>query len=312
MRFDQRVADVTNIGQVNVFVVGAPKAGTTSLFSILSLSQEVCLPIVKEPNFFCPDTRQRWASQTNMDVVWRDWLSETRRGHPGKYHSALIASMTDYERLFWNCNERAVRIDFSTNYLASEKAPSLIARYNRGARIVMMLRDPVERALSHHRQDVGMGRHALSLERCLRLESEALRQGTDSPFSYIRDGSYACAFRRYSDHFAPEQILRVSFRSFAEKQPDVTAAVCGFLGIREFKVSGVVASNRAREFRWRSLRPLFHNERVRQSVRGLLPRPARELVKRLIFRHIVEKQQGDRFREFFADEDFEMLSSTDV
>ncbi|KPP97786.1 sulfotransferase domain-containing protein [Marinobacter sp. HL-58] len=110
----------------NFFIVGAPKCGTTSLAEWLGENPQVFMSDVKEPFFFSPD------------VV------------PSDYQT-----IRDYERLFFGAgNEIRAVGEASTTYLRSELAVKEILRYQPAAKFIVMLRDPVEMAVSLHSQEL--------------------------------------------------------------------------------------------------------------------------------------------------------------
>jgi hypothetical protein len=112
----------------NFFIVGAPKAGTTSLAAWLSEHPEIFLSEVKEPHFFNTDDR---------------------RG---------ISSIEAYEELFRKASERRRSIgEASVWYLSSADAVQNILSYQPEARFVVMLRNPIEMAPALHGEMVLSG-----------------------------------------------------------------------------------------------------------------------------------------------------------
>ena len=110
----------------NFFIIGAPKAGTTSLASWLSENPNVFVSAVKEPFFF------------SKDVVPSDYKS-----------------IKDYEKLFTKATNDFLAIgEASTTYLRSSIAIHDILKYQPEARFIVMLRNPVEVAVSLHSQEV--------------------------------------------------------------------------------------------------------------------------------------------------------------
>lgn len=104
----------------NLFIIGAPKAGTTSLANTLGQHPDIFLPHVKEPNHFGRDLRTKYKS------------------------------ISDYAALFGGCEGVRYRIDASTNTLRSKSAILEIMRVVPDARFIAILRDPVEAVPSLH------------------------------------------------------------------------------------------------------------------------------------------------------------------
>ena len=128
-------------------------------------------------------------------------------------------------------------------------APERAARLLPGARLVALLRNPVERALSHYQHEVRGGRESLPFERAIeqeveRLSGEEERLRSDPTYysfnhhrySYVRRGRYLEQLRRWVEHFPRSQLLVLqSERLFADPVA-ATAAVHEFLGVRPHRL----------------------------------------------------------------------------
>ena len=118
----------------DLFIIGAPKCGTSSLYEHLAGHPEVYMSPVKEPYYFSPDVNR---------------VAVQRFVHPrdeGRY-LALFADAGDARRAG----------EASTRYLASSDAPRLIHDFQPEARIVVMFRDPVELLHALHNERVANG-----------------------------------------------------------------------------------------------------------------------------------------------------------
>jgi Sulfotransferase domain len=108
----------------DVVIVGAPKCGTTSLYTYLSGHPGIFTSPIKEPNFFCLDT-------PGLRVVNR-WI--------------------DYQGLFRAARAEQLRLEASTAYLLSPVAVPAILEANPHAKIIVAVRDPIEMIVSYHAQ----------------------------------------------------------------------------------------------------------------------------------------------------------------
>jgi Sulfotransferase domain len=106
------------------FIVGAARCGTTALFDYLAAHPAVFLPVPerKEPNYFCTDL-------------------STYGG---------VATLTEYEALFSPAPPHALTGEASVLYLYSKVAIGRIMAHNVDAKIIVMLRNPIEAARSMH------------------------------------------------------------------------------------------------------------------------------------------------------------------
>ena len=103
------------------FFIGAGKSGTSSIYNIIRLNPAIFLPDRKEPNFFC-DSRLR---------------PDKKQISPQKYFA-----------LYKKAKTHQLLGDFSTRYFICPKAPHKIFAANKNAKILIILRDPLERAYS--------------------------------------------------------------------------------------------------------------------------------------------------------------------
>ena len=141
------------------------------------------------------------------------------------YKEDEIAS---YHEFFGTCKDRPVYFESSTSYLSDPATPGRIAAYNPDAKIIVILRDPVERAFSHYLHEVSKDR---LLPDC--PLSEAI---TTNP-NLIDHGLYAKHLERYLEHFAPEQILVLQYNDIKERPQQLFDQTCSFLGIAPFTPS---------------------------------------------------------------------------
>lgn len=137
----------------------------------------------------------------------------------------------DVDRLEQQLGARPVVGESSPYYCYHPEAPARIAADLPDARLLFLLRDPVQRAWSHYRYEVARGFEDLDPDQALAAEASRLAQvdRTEAAFahrhfSYVGRSRYAEQLRRLHEHFAPEQVLVVqSERLFAD--PAGTMAV---------------------------------------------------------------------------------------
>lgn len=109
----------------NFFIVGAPKAGTTALFEYLSAHPDICMASYKEPHYFADDLQGYGRAE----------------------------SLDEYLGFFGHCSERAIAVgEGSVWYLRSKVALRNIHEFAPDARIIAMLRNPIELVQSFHAQ----------------------------------------------------------------------------------------------------------------------------------------------------------------
>lgn len=189
----------------NFFVVGVPKAGTTALYHHLREHPDIFMPSVKEPSFFSERVQDDGSAMT-----WER-----------------------YQSLFAEAGAESTVGEASPDYFHSEKAPQRIADYNLDARIVVILRQPVERSYSHFLmlQNSGITRFS-SFAEATEETIKHLKQGKPPPYgSGHRQSFYAGALAHYHSFFPSEQILVLKHEQYRRAPQDVLKAVYDHLDV---------------------------------------------------------------------------------
>ena len=197
----------------NFLVLGAARCGTTSLHYYLDEHPDVCMSSIKEPNYFLFDAA----------------------GHPCIADRRIIAkSVPDrarYEKLFVN---RVPAVgEASPLYLYNRETPALIHEAIPDARLIAIVREPVERTWSHFvyvNDDLGddtVPAFRAAVEQELGLGYEPYRTGTH----FVRLSAYAEQLERYRQVFANEQLLVIGYDDLIRRTPETLARICQFLGI---------------------------------------------------------------------------------
>ena len=199
----------------NFLIIGAGRAGTTSLHHYLRQHPEVFMPERKEPSYFA------WADGAlPSGVPGTDWLRET-----------VVTSRTAYEAMFADARGARAIGEASPAYLASSDAPARIQATIPDARLVAILRDPVERA---HAQWLGLRRDGVdpapTFEEALRQEDRRISAGW--PYAGLTLNSfYHRLLSRYYERFPPEQIRVCLFDELAADPLALMRDLFTFLGV---------------------------------------------------------------------------------
>lgn len=168
---------------VDFFIVGAPKAGTTSLFYYLNKNKGICMSNIKEPNFFS-------SQDLKIQKIY--------------YDSLILDNLKEYERIFTPKNKQQIIGEASVSYLFYPNVANRIFDYNPRSKIIIILRDPVERAFSHYSMDLRLGHVKQSLDELFDLGLN----NKDNLFfqQYILLGQYYEQVNRYIKVFGRENI----------------------------------------------------------------------------------------------------------
>ncbi|HUP92439.1 MAG TPA: sulfotransferase [Solimonas sp.] len=243
--------------QPNLFLVGAPKCGTTALYSYLAQHPDVyCSPLVKEFNHF------------NQDLM---------HGRTG------VVSREEYLSYFAGAGSKRYAVDGSVWYLYSERAAAEIKAFAPDARLVVTLRDPVEQVASMHSQRLSTGYENIAdLGEALdaeadRREGRRVPVGAYEPRSLLyRDiASYAAQLQRYLDLFPPQQVHVMLYEAFRADPEREYRRLLEFLGLEPVMPADFAVVNPNKSPRVRALPRLARYVRelgwLRRAVRRLLP-----------------------------------------
>jgi hypothetical protein len=276
--------------KANFFLVGAPKAGTTSVDRVLRGHPDVFLSPIKEPCHFCPDVNTQIAALLKRKdrVDLSTYLASSTREF---VHLCHVPSAADYARLFEGAGGRAVIGECSSYYLSSSSAPGAIHAYNPDAKILVLLRNPLDRIRSHYAMDLSLG---LASQPLPSLVEEELALGDDANWGncryYVGASRYARQLEAYYRYFPPEQVCVLSFEQLVGDTDAALRRLFSFLQIAVPDGPLVLPrANRSRATRF----PLLHNG---LRVSGLKP-VLSHLLKRRLRGRIEQAAKSIYYRE---------------
>lgn len=217
----------------NFLIVGAVKAGTTSLHEYLQQHPEIYMSPVKETNYFSdedmlfdhfnPDYRQ----DVNVDV--KKYLAGDMKN---KIHIAHIRSWDDYQLLFKNVAGQKAIGEVSNSYLFCPSTATAIKSKLPDAKIVMILRNPAERLFSQFLMNLKLGKIT---EKDLLKEIEADQKkkikGWGVSHLYLEVGNYYAQVKAYYDVFPASQIKVILYDDFKNSPAMVMKDLFSFLGV---------------------------------------------------------------------------------
>ncbi len=202
------------------FIAGAAKAGTTALYYLLSQHPSVCTSVVKEPNYFSNLSNRR-------DIV-------KPGAGPGDSSTVWTDTLEGYNALYQFKKQHEFRLDASVSYLYSTRAARHISEYSPDAKVILVLRNPVDRAWSHYKHLVRDSREERSFEEALQLEEERIEKGWEFSWHLKQMGLYSGQIQRYFDHFDSENIRIFLFDDIKNDIAGVVRDTAHFLGLPAF------------------------------------------------------------------------------
>jgi len=203
-------------------IIGSQRCGTTSLYNYLIQHPNVTSASKKEIHYF----------DTNYDKG-NNWY---------KKHFTITEGSKRKEELITG--------EATPYYIFHPHAPYRVRKTLPGVKLIVMLRDPVERAFSHYKHHVKLKVEHLRFEEAIRVESERITdewgktlqdKSYDSyalqMFSYLARGIYVDQLKRWFGHFPRKQFLVLQSEDFFDNPEKIFLQVLHFLGLPDHKLT---------------------------------------------------------------------------
>ena len=233
--------------KVNLFLVGAMKAGTTSLVDILGTHTDIYVPPIKEPHYFVDALPKNIYEPSKF-------YSEAyyfENNFPDPLHIAQLKNEKQYQKLYSQAGNEKYLLDASTAYLHAPEAEERIYDYNPQAKILIVLRDPMQRAFSHFKMDLALGRVTGSFENALQNELLAYKEKTLTWNSYLGMSFYSEQVSKFEQKF--EDVLVIRLSDLIKEQATTLERLAKFLSIESFSATRTAHKNQSRELRFQKV-----------------------------------------------------------
>lgn len=246
-------------------ILGAAKAGTTALFGALSRHPGVFCTAQKEPRFF---------AYAGSPPSWP--------GREGERTARQIVSEEgDYRALFAGCPPGSVAGEASAEYLSNQRAPAVAYQYVPRARLIAILRHPVERAYSQYLHSRHEGVEPLAtFEAAWAAEDERIAQGWRAIWQLRTRGFYGRQLTRWLELFPREQLLILFYEDWLQRPEQVLDLVWQHLGVESLTHPVVRRENvSSRQPRWAWLHhQMVGDNRLRRWAQHRLPLAVRDAI----------------------------------
>lgn len=235
----------------NFAVIGGARCGSTSLYHYLRPHPEVFLPRRKELHFFDYDFERGL-----------DW----------------------YRRYFSGVDGEVAIGDVTPNYMYYPPSIERMASVIPDARLVAILRNPVDRAHSHYWMNRRQGKERLSFPEALNAEEERLATGdrTATRFAYVDRGRYLVQLERVCRHYPRERLLVLLFDDLRADPVGTYRRLCAFLGVDGTVVPDTVGGTFNAPPEFRSLAARRMTLRLKNRRLGILARALGRLNERRV------------------------------
>jgi hypothetical protein len=284
----------------NFLIIGAAKAGTNALYHYLRQHPQVYMSPWKEPKFF--------AFESEADLGFR-----AANGRDAPVNASVILDQAEYEELFDDArDDELARGEASTHYLYVERSPARIKALIPDAKLIAVLRNPVDRAFSSYQHLVRDDLEPLDFGAALDAEPQRIAEHYAYLYRYTDMGFYSEQLDRYEKTFPENQLCVLLYDDLRSDPEGTCRRIFSFLGVDEDFVPDMSGEyNRSgvpkNRFMHRLLNP---SAPMKRRLWNVTPRFARErlldaqtrMVNRNLQRQTMPEPERDRLRDVFREE----------
>ncbi len=198
----------------NFIIIGAAKAGTSALYRYIRLHPQVYMSPKKEPHYFSFDSRSK------------------QTAGPGDTIRLAVTDPKAYAALFDGVSDETAIGEASPTYLYVPGTAERIREALPDAKLIAILRQPVDRAYSAYMHVVRDGRETIrDFVQAIEAEPERIKQNWGPLWHYIEGGHYYEQLSRYYSVFPTDQIKVFLHDDFVKDPNAVIAEIFRYLGV---------------------------------------------------------------------------------
>lgn len=214
-------------------IIGAQRCGTTSLYDYLSHHPQIIPSPVKELFYF------------------DDYYTR-----PIEWYKSFFPTQKQREKLERDLVANVITGEASPSYFFHPYAAKRIKETLPDVKLILVLRDPIERAYSHYNHIKRLNREPLSFEEAIEKEQERITPDIEKlakdefykadqrrDYSYLTRGYYAKQLKEWFKHFPKEQLLIVQSEEFYRETPKVYNEIVEYLGLNSYTLPTFEAKN---------------------------------------------------------------------
>lgn len=206
-------------------IIGAQKAGTTALHYYLSQHPQIFMSPIKEPGFF----------------AFEGGVPDFQGPGDAEGYRLVTTKLEDYQKLFEDATNETAIGESSTWYLNNPQAPERIKKYLPNAKLIAILRNPIDRAYSSYQHLVRDGRETeSSFEQALNEEKRRSEANWEYLWRYTDVGLYATHLEGYFNLFDPQQIKVYLYEDLDQFPEKLLKETYQFLEVDEVSFPGVL------------------------------------------------------------------------
>jgi len=227
----------------NLFIVGAAKSGSTSLYHYLNQHKDIYFSPIKEPNYFSADIDINKFTRTYKNNTFLDVEKYFKQNKLTELPLTFLRKEQHYQKLFENGKDYKIIGEASTSYLYSKTAAENIYKFNPESKIMAILRNPATRAFSHYLMAVRYGFTKLDFKNAILEDLSKKEKGWGISELFIELGMYNEQLERYYEVFPGNQIKVLYFDDLKTNIQELIDNTCTFLEIAKLELGNTDAHN---------------------------------------------------------------------
>lgn len=270
-----------SMNKPNFFIVGAPKAGTTSLYHYLDQHPDVFMSEIKETNFF------------SIEEIKSQGLF---------YNEEKIKSLDQYLNLFKDVSNQKAIGEASVSYLFYNSIPTKIYKFNPESRIIILLRNPVNRGFSHFLMDSRLGLVSGNYEDII-SKKDMTRMGKLHYQQYVELGLYHDQVKRYINTFGNNRVHIIFFEELKSDIENIVRRVFNFLSVSdEFQPVLDITHNPYKEPKNNFYKYFYKQRTFRKVLSKTLPLSIKDRIFEKSAKPILSKATHDKLIDIYSED----------
>jgi hypothetical protein len=261
----------------NFLIIGAPKSGTTSLFYYLGQHPDIYFPARKELHYFS-----------------YPYLKESSKG-PGDVDtlSNLCKNTEEYEAYYDEVKKESAVGEISPSYLHYYNVADIIKSKLGLVKIVVVLRNPVEKAYSQYMHMVRDQRETMGFYDALLAENERKEKGWGGIWSYSGSSLYADGIEKYHSVFGKDNVKIILFEDMVDNTNTVVSELFSYLDVDSaIKSKTSTIYNRSGNSRSRMVSNFFLKPNgIKKIIKTIIPERIRGSIRLTLLDLNIEKKE---------------------
>jgi hypothetical protein len=272
----------------NFLIIGAARCGTTSLHYYLKQHPQIYMSPIKEPGFFAFKGEKLYF-----------------QGHKGlfKWPAGIITNLIKYQKLFEGVSNEIAIGESSTSYIYVPITAKRIKYYIPEIKLIVILRNPVERAFSHFLQFRSLGIEPVSdFTEVLQAEDYRICNNWHPYFHYKHRGFYYKQLKKYYDLFKKNQIRIYLYKDWSKDPINILKDIFEFLGVENNFVPNVSKKYNPKKIN------IFLKSNLITNIIKYFPERFRRIVFTLLYKinigkkpQLLQKVRNQLIEEYRAD-----------